>query len=215
VVPDGAGGAIAVWEEADGTCSRLGLFAQRFAADGATPTLLTLIKAEVNDGRVQLDWFASEGPGLAATVHRRTPGSDWLALASMRADGTGHLRYQDSAVSPGERYAYRLGWLAGGAEQLTAETWVEVPAVALGLEGFRPNPAVGSPTVSFTVPGTGPARLEVFDVTGRQMFGEDVGSLSAGHHEIAATGVRFAPGLYVVRLSGAGRTLSTRGVVTR
>lgn len=216
VVPDGAGGAIAVWEEADGTCSRLGLFAQRFAPDGATPTLLTLIKAEVKDGRVRLDWFAAEGAGLAATVYRRTPGSNWLQLASVRADGTGHLRYEDSAVSPGERYAYRLGYLAGSVEQFTAETWVEVPAPRLALEGLRPNPAVGELVASFTLPSGEPARLQVLDVTGRVWLTREVGALGAGSYLVRLSEAGSVPtGMYWLRLSQGGRSVLARGVVVR
>jgi hypothetical protein len=213
IATDGQGGAIVAWDEA--CCGRIGVWAQRFGPEGVVPVLVSLVNATAREGLVALGWYAAAGAGLQASVYRRTRSRGWLTLGTVSADGTGHMHYDDRAVSPGEHYAYRLGYMEGAVEQFSAETWVDVPALALALEGFRPNPAMGSPTISFTLPGSGPARLEVFDVTGRQMFGEDVGSLSGGHHEVAATGVRFAPGLYVVRLSGAGRTLSTRGVVTR
>jgi hypothetical protein len=218
LVPDGAGGAIAVWEEADGICSRNGLFAQRYAPEGPipTPTLLSLATVDVNDGRVQLDWFATDGRGLDATVYRRTQSSDWLALANVHADGTGHLLYEDAAVAPGERYAYRLGYLAGGAEQLTAETWVDVPALRLALEGLRPNPAVGELVASFTLPSGAPAQLQVLDVTGRAWLAREVGSLGAGNHLVRLTEAGSVPaGIYWLRLTQGGRSLLARSVVIR
>src|SRR5439155_14183344 len=48
LVADGAGGAVAVWEERGRICDRLGLFAQRFAPEGPypVPVLLSLVSAE-------------------------------------------------------------------------------------------------------------------------------------------------------------------------
>ena len=71
------------------------------------------------------------------------------------------MRYEDRSVTPGARYAYRLGYDDGGIESFTAETWIEVPlAAALGLEGFHPNPATEHVTVAFSLPAGGRASLE-------------------------------------------------------
>jgi len=141
ITADGLGGAIVAWHES--CCGRLGVWAQRFAADGPTPTLLALVSAAAKDGRVQLDWFSPEAATLSASLYRRMQDSDWLALGSVSADGSGHLRYEDRAVSGGMRYGYRLGYKEQGFEHFSAETWVEVPALKLALGGLRPNPAVG------------------------------------------------------------------------
>jgi serine protease AprX len=105
--------------------------------------------------------------------------------------------------------------MEAGVEQFSADTWVEVPALALALEGFRPNPAVGAPRIAFTLPDVGPARLEVFDVVGREVFSRDLGSLPAGPQRLTLDGTTLSPGIYVTRLTRGGRTLSARGVVTR
>ena len=214
IATDGQGGAIVAWDE--GCCGRDGVWAQRFGPDGVVPVLLSLVSAAAIEGRVELDWYAAAGVGLEATAYRRMEHTNWEALGSVSADGTGHLRYGDRAVSPGERYAYRLGYLEGGAQRFTAETWVEVPGLVLALEGLRPNPAVGELVASFTLPSGAPARLQLLDVTGRVWLAREVGGLGAGSHLVRLTDAARVPaGMYWLRLTQTGRSLLARAAVVR
>jgi hypothetical protein len=211
---DGQGGAIVAWDER--CCGRVGVWAQRFGPNGPTPTLLSLVSAVATNGLVQLDWYSPDAAALSASVYRRTGNSDWLSVASVVGDGTGHLRYEDSAVSAGVRYAYRLGYLEQGLEQFTAETWVEVPALKLALEGLRPNPAVGDLMASFTLSSGAPARLQLLDVTGRVWLAREVGGLGAGNHLFRLGGGATVPaGMYWLRLTQGGRSLLARRAVVR
>ncbi|HEV2105052.1 MAG TPA: T9SS type A sorting domain-containing protein, partial [Candidatus Eisenbacteria bacterium] len=77
-----------------------------------------------------------------------------------------------------------------------------------------PNPLVDHFRVSFTLPDAAPARLEVVDVGGRRVSAQDVGALGPGPHALDLGAARaLAPGLYFVRLTHGGRTLTTRAVV--
>jgi hypothetical protein len=137
ITADGTGGAIVVWEPADHTIRAL-----RFDLDGPVPVLVSLVSAEATPEAVVLRWQGEGAGSLVARVERRTAAGEWQAVGRPTADGADALRYQDRTVAPGARYAYRLGDLDGGAQALTAETWVDVPAAyRLALEGFRPNPA--------------------------------------------------------------------------
>lgn len=212
---DGQGGAIVAW--AEGCCGRKGVWAQRYVMDGIVAAQLSLVNAVVEADRVRLDWLGADAAGLVATVYRRDKGSMWVALARITADGTGHLRYEDREVAAGERYAYRLGYVDGGSEVFTAETWVEVSrAFELSLDGFRPNPAVGAPAIAFTLPRSAPGRLELFDLAGRRVAERDLTALPAGRRvmrfDLAAD---LAPGAYIMRLTHAGRAILMRGVVVR
>jgi hypothetical protein len=212
ITTDGQGGAIVVWDE--GCCGRVGVWAQRFAPDGPTPVLLSLVSAEAKDGLVQLDWYSPDAAALNASVYRRTEISGWESLGGVMGDGTGHLRYQDRAVSPGNRYAYRLGYEDQGLEHFSAETWVDVPALELALEGLRPNPAAGDLMASFTLPSAVPAQLQLLDVTGRVVLAREVGSLGAGNHVVRLSGKASVPaGMYWLKLTQSGRSLLARGVV--
>jgi hypothetical protein len=100
-----------------------------------------------------------------------------------------------------------------------ADAVVSVPkpsgaGAAFALHGAVPNPVRGDFRVSFRLPDAAPARLEVFDVAGRRVASEEVGSRGAGVHtlKLDAHGP-FATGVYMVRLSRAGERRVARAVV--
>ena len=223
--PDASGGINALLVDgptvyAGGWFNRIGGLPQSGIAamgDLTTPTLLALVSAEARSDRVRLAWFAANGRVPAATVYRRTGGGAWSALGQVTSDGTGRIVYEDTQVSPGVRYGYRLGIRRGGVEEFLGETWVEVPRVRdLALLGARPNPAVGSLWIAFTLPNPAPATLGLFDLAGRRVRVRDVGSLGAGEHRVHLDeGGPLPAGIYVVRLAQAGRTLTRRVAVIR
>ena len=178
---------------------------------------VSLVSAEEEPDRVTLVWHVTDALSFRATVERRSQGSDWRPLGDVNAAGTGRIAYEDRAVAAGERYGYRLAFLEDGAERHTTEMWAEVPrALALALEGQRPNPAVSELIASFTLPSVAPARLALLDVSGRYIVERQVGSLGPGHHTVHLNEeTRVAPGVYWLRLTQSGRSLLSRGVVVR
>jgi hypothetical protein len=185
--------------------------------DGVVATQISLVSADAGPDRVSLLWQSAAAQGLVATVYRRTESSAWQALGAPTLDGPDRLRFEDRSVTPGTRYSYRLGYRDGGAEQFTAETWVDVPQRAvLALEGARPNPAVRLMNVSLSLPNESPATLAVLDVAGRALMARDVGGLGAGRHLVPLDlGRAVAPGVYWLRLTQGGRALLARAAVTR
>jgi hypothetical protein len=75
---------------------------------------------------------------------------------------------------------------------------------------------VGPLNVAFTLPRAERATLELLDVAGRQILGEEVGALGAGKHLIRLGECGCTPaGMYWLRLTQAGRSLVQRAVVVR
>jgi hypothetical protein len=213
---DGQGGVFAVWEDH----RRIGfqdIYAQRYFAGGPTPTLLALVRFEAHPDRVVLTWHGSGDGATRATIYRRTDAVGWLPLGEASFDASGTLRYEDRSVTPGGRYAYRLGVRESGSETFSDETWVDVPAaLELALEGLRPNPAVDRLRVALTLPRAGRATLELLDVTGRTVLEREVGTLGPGRHLVAlGEGRKVAPGVYWLRLTADQRMLVVRAVVMR
>ena len=97
------------------------------------------------------------------------------------------------------------------------ETWVDVPSsTVLALAGFRSNPAWKDLGVTFSLPDGAPARLELFDTSGRRMATHEVGSLGAGSHVVTlGEDRRLAPGVYLLRLSNGSQSLTARAVILR
>jgi hypothetical protein len=86
----------------------------------------------------------------------------------------------------------------------------------LRLVGFRPNPAREHVTVAFSLPTTGPATIEIFDIAGRIVLRRDVGWMGAGDHVLRlGPGFRPAPGVYTVRLDQGAHSAVARSVFVR
>ena len=215
IVADGSGGAIVVWE--DDRVQGQDIYAQKFVADGPTPTLLSLVSFEAQQDHVLLTWHRAGGDAGEATVYRRTESIGWLPLGQATFDASGIVRYEDRSVSAGRRYAYRLGVREAGVESFSAETWVDVPAaLQLALEGLRPNPAVDRLRVSLTLPRRERASLELLDVSGRAVIQREVGDLGPGQHLLSIGDTRdVSPGIYWLRLTTDDRSLVARATVVR
>jgi hypothetical protein len=90
------------------------------------------------------------------------------------------------------------------------------PVAALAFERVYPNPARDRLMVTFALPRSGEARLELIDVGGRRIASRDVGALGAGRHTLdLARGLRLPSGLYFMRLTQGDRRITARAVVTR
>ena len=92
----------------------------------------------------------------------------------------------------------------------------ENEAPRLALKASRPNPSPEGLRVNFGLPDGQPARLEVFNVTGRRVAAREVGGMGPGFHTVMLDERRTLPsGVYLIRLTQAGRKLTTRVVMVR
>ena len=182
---------------------------------GFTPVLVSVANTHVEPGLVRVDWYVADGAGLAATVYRRTEGGAWSDLGQVSADGTGHIVFEDRDVAAATRYHYRLGLREGSEETYAGEVTVDVPSgVALAIEEVSPNPSDREMWVSFSLPGNGPATLELIDIGGRIVREQSVTGARRRTVNLAA-GVRLTPGVYIIRLTQAGRSTVKRVSVMR
>ena len=186
--------------------------APQWIIDGLTGTTLAMVSASAETDRVRLVWFASEP--VAAAVYRRTEFQDWERIGAAISDGTGMISFEDRAVAAGTRYGYRLEFFEAGQQTVAGETWVEVPTdLQFALGGLQPNPAVGALVVSFTLPTRDTATLEMIDASGRRVWTRDLTGLTPGRHTLRLDGEVPAAGVYFIRLTQQGRTVTGRAVV--
>ena len=86
------------------------------------------------------------------------------------------------------------------------------------LEPPSPNPGRGAegPTVAFTLPRAGAARIELFDLAGRKVAGVPERDYPAGRNHVTLETHGLPPGTYWVRLlDGSGRQASRAWMVLR
>lgn len=89
-------------------------------------------------------------------------------------------------------------------------------SAAFALRGFLGNPVRSDALLEFSLPDGASARLDVFDVSGRNVASREVGSYGAGTHRIAVPELHQAPaGLLFVRLTREGNTLVARATHLR
>ena len=141
--------------------------------------------------------------------------TEWVVLDRVLSDGMGVVDYVDRTVRAGERYCYRVGPGEVPEGEVQSETCVDVPAAAgLVLRGVSPNPSAGDLSVRFSLPGPGPASLEIIDLTGRRVLASQV-SPAPGDRSVRLAAPDLRPGVYqVVLVQGAARS-AARLVVAR
>jgi hypothetical protein len=192
-------------------------------ANVAPPVAATLqsFAAEATEAGVRLAWTTSREIDHAGFHLYRSPGgaAAWERRTDSLVRGTGgRYEFLDTAVEPGTRYRYRLGAVdLHGREELLGH--VEVTAAGLvgrtALHGSFPNPFAGATEVRFRLGRGGPARIAVYDASGRVVRRLVEATLPAGEHVLRGDGRDGAgrpvvPGLYFARLATDGRVLARK-----
>jgi hypothetical protein len=85
----------------------------------------------------------------------------------------------------------------------------------LSLGQSFPNPCNPSATLRFHLAAHVQTRLAVYDLLGRLVLSLVDGDLAAGEHEVLIDASRLASGVYMYRLTAAGRTESRTFIVAR
>jgi hypothetical protein len=94
------------------------------------------------------------------------------------------------------------------------------PQLELALSAAWPSPAMSSTRLAYALPEAGPAEVEVFDVSGREVRRIADGWLPAGRGEFVwdlrdGSGRAVRTGMYMVRARLGGRDWSRRVLVVR
>jgi hypothetical protein len=183
-----------------------------YPVDHPVAVAATVVEATGSGSTARVSWWVGEaGP---VTIERSRDGSVWTALDTRFPDGSQRVSYEDATVTPGH-YSYRLAWTRDGSTRYAGQVWIEVSAnVSFALRGVHPNPVMrdAALAVSFSLPDDAPATIEVLDLGGRRILQRGVGSMGAGSHVLRLTGTsqNLPSGLYIVRLSRAGKRLTSK-----
>jgi hypothetical protein len=180
IVSDGSGGAIVTWQ--DRRSGNYDIFAQRVNAAGVPQCTADGVKVCTAAGDKQVPTIVAAGAGGAIVT------------------------WQDGRSGNYDIYAQNIN-----GDCTLGGTVVSVPAVPIAasfaLSRVEPNPSVGELRVSFSLLDDTAASLEVYDLTGRRLESQELGSLGAGAHIVAlGRGVRWPPGIYEVRLKQGSRS---------
>jgi len=182
--------------------------------DPATAVLISLIQASAGPEGITVAWHTTEA--VSVGIERRIDEGAWIQVATRTSDGTGRITWDDRDVTAGHRYSYRLRYRDGVSERIAGETSLDLPTIArVQLAGFTPNPARGRPGVTFSLATDHPAKLTIHDIAGRRVGSYDVGRMGRGTHLLPLENVSLASGVYLLRLTQDGRTVTARSALVR
>ena len=184
-------------------------------------------------------WLGVEQPQYDhAYVRVSSDGTNWVTVWENTVEITDNswtqMELDISAVAHGQETVYLRwtmgttdgGWTYCGWNIDDIEIWGldrilagvdDEHVFATRLDPARPNPFNPVTTIAFALPEAGPARLAVYDVSGRLVAVLAEGVHEAGEHEAVwngrdAAGRQLGSGVYFVRLEFAG-SVSTRKMV--
>jgi hypothetical protein len=117
--------------------------------------------------------------------------------------------------------AGQLGWVIKLNPDLTAVPDVlSSPTSALVVLSSLPNPTRGATELRFRLAAPSDVGVDIFDVTGRRVFGDRIAGLSAGEHAYRYHGlttgrVRLPAGVYFQRVTALGVSKTAKLVILR
>ena len=153
------------------------------------------------------------GAGAAAPGAMVTSG-DAVSL-SYEQDPGGWLELGTLTVeSYGPHGAPQAG-IAAVASGDASEASASSAPLVLAIAPVHPDPVRGRAlVVDVALPNADAARLELMDIMGRRVAMHELGSLGAGRHSVnLSAGQRFAPGVYLLRLTQGGEARVARVTV--
>jgi DNA-binding beta-propeller fold protein YncE len=191
----------------------------RFVAvepDRPVAALASFVRSTRESDRVELLWYSGGNSGIEATVYRRSEETDWERKGVIRADGLGYLTFEDRDIVPERRYGYRLGFTEpDSSEHFLGEAWSEPVESRFSFLGVGANPSPnGRVTLTLAVPAASSARVQLFDVAGREVAQQAVTGSQGGHWTVEfGREQRLRAGVYMIRAWSGNVALSRRVVV--
>jgi hypothetical protein len=199
------------------------VYATLAPGDIETPTLVAGYSAAWDGEAVEVSWRLADVAGsLGFEIYRKLVDDSEYRPLPVTVEGTDErYRFRDASVKRGGSYAYLVTITEDGAEAVSFETTVSVPAAKLMLYQNHPNPFRPRTTIGFELPDAARVELAVYDVGGRRVATLLQGMKEAGYHEVPfETGGRrtaggLASGVYFYRLKAGNRTLVRKMTVLK
>jgi sugar lactone lactonase YvrE len=197
-----------------------------YRSDGETTTLFAEIGGNVNQIAYGEGYLYVPSPSLRKIFRVDREGNvEHIAGTGARGTAGGPAleatfgRPNSIAVGTDGRTLYIIDADAQSVRVLHPAPGTDVEADPR-LAGFElrqnyPNPFRGVTRIRFTLPYSGPVRLSVIDLLGREVTVLVDGVSAAGPHEAHLDATGLPAGIYVCRLEAAGRTLARMMTVVR
>lgn len=108
-----------------------------------------------------------------------------------------------------------LGALTWFGISVARQPEVELPSPALRIESAYPNPFHTTASLAFRVDKPSDVRVDVYDVLGRRVQSELLGTVAPGQHTMRLDGASLSSGIYFVRLTAGADVRTVRLALVR
>jgi hypothetical protein len=188
-----------------------------------TPVALASFRTLAIDSGIRLEWSTGDGdPAVGFHVARATAlAGPFVRVTAEPLTGGPDYRFDDAGLDPGRDYWYQLEAIELDGSLTRFGPYRATPgAPRLQLTQNQPNPFAGRTTIEYSLPAGGPARLRVFDLSGRLVRTLVDGPLAAGAGEVEWDGVTdqgrpAGNGIYFYLLETAGGTVHRKMILNR
>ncbi|MBK6538343.1 MAG: T9SS type A sorting domain-containing protein [Ignavibacteria bacterium] len=191
------------------------------------PVELTDFNSSVYANKVNLSWTtASEHNNKGFYIERNfsVNGSnsfEWISIGFIKGSGdlntVTEYSFQDKDLMTGV-YQYRLKQTDynGLYEYFYLNNEVEIlRPVDFKLSQNYPNPFNPSTNIEFTIPADGNVRLDLYDITGREVKNILSGNYSAGYYNVKINAEDLSGGIYFYRLTAGSFTSAKKMILLK
>lgn len=184
----------------------LNVLSQQFA----TPTQVSVASAAFVRGAAEVEWLVADAPRDLSVEMSTGTGQEWSDVGPANATSSDRFVFRSSALRPGSSAGFRLTWSADGTRNTMGEVWVSAPLRDLALS-IPTSMSLATPECFVSFADAGEARLEVLDLAGRSVGAPLRLQPTAESNRIQLIQLSSAAnGVYWVRLSQAGKTVTAR-----
>ena len=124
------------------------------------------------------------------------------------SENKGHLIFHEGIWSSVDEFNWDVYYYGEYPEPLAVQSKNDLSPKTTELFTCYPNPFNASTIISFQLPAAGSVKLNIFDITGREIAKLVDGYKSAGHHQIEFNASQHPSGVYFARLQ-AGDLMQT------
>lgn len=216
----------------DGSVADVGLKGGPLAEFSAPACVAGATISDLGSGEIRLTWQAATAPGITHYVVYRDTAEIFRPSAQKAVYSVSHPENFLVEAPPAGDWYYLVvaidenGYSGGYSERVfasgggaSAVGGSDLPR-SMAITGIAPNPFNPLTTISYEMPRDGQVHLAVYDLRGHRVRELANGHVVAGRHEVTwdgrdQAGRTTAAGVYFVRMSGPGGTLTSKMVLAK
>ncbi len=222
LLPDGSGGAIAVFKEKRN--SRNGIYVQKIFSTGTFVSQIIGFDAGIVSDSIKISWYsANEIPQSAYEIERcmqtDTGNTDWQKLAVISSNSSlsaNYYEYYDNPDTSGTLY-YRVVLVDNSgntqASDISRVTYLESADYIIVTQN-NPNPFSDSTVIKFYLPEESNVKIEFFD-NHIEKIDEIRNRFPAGENSVTFTANNRQPGIYFYKFESGSFVEVKKMVLTK